>query len=105
MLYVNLSPVCISGIYEWECFGNVKSSLISAQLKRVATNINCRIAVQMNYVDVVLTPRSVNASSARWRERELWRPRGHRVHLILTCTFHMMSPTENVIANTNYHIK
>jgi len=66
-------------------------------------NINCRKAINMNYFDDVLTPRSVNASSSRWRVRELWRPRGHRVHLISTCTFQMMSPTANVIGNNKYH--
>ena len=57
----------------------------------------------MNYVDDVLTPSSVNASSARRSVRELCRPRGHRVHLISTCTFQIMSPTANVIGNNKYH--
>jgi len=57
----------------------------------------------MNYVHDILTPRSVDASSARWRVRELWRPRGHRVHLISPCTFQIVSPTANVIGNNKYH--
>ena len=57
----------------------------------------------MNYVDDVLTPSSVNTSFARRSVRGLCRPRGHRVDLISTCTFQMMSPTANVIGNNKYH--
>ena len=57
----------------------------------------------MKYVDDVLTSRSVNASSARLRVRVHWRLWGHRVYLISTCTFQMMSPMANVIGNNNYH--
>ena len=57
----------------------------------------------MNYVDDVLTPRYVNSSSARLRVRVHWRPRGHRVYLISTCTFQIMSPMANATGNSNYH--